>query len=170
MKIDLAEIIKCEGEKLIFADKVAIAPLWLMGETVEFPNAVQIGGSVVNEGKIFRLIADVKGNMAVHCARCGKPMAKEFSFSMEETLMQEDARGSEEILDEDVTVFTGHELELDELVENNIFLNLPVKYLCKEDCKGLCPKCGKDLNEGGCECDHREIDPRLSMLSKFTDK
>lgn len=170
MKIDLSGIIKCEGEKLVFADKLTIPPLWLMGENVEFPDAVALSGDVVNEGKIFRLAGEVKGRMVVHCARCGKPLERDFSFAMEETLIQEDAHSAEDILEEDVTVFSGYGLELDELVENHIFLNLPVKYLCKEDCKGLCPKCGKDLNDGECACDHREIDPRLSVLSKLTDK
>ena len=56
---------------------------------------------------------------------------------------------------------------MDEIVYKNIYMNLPSKKLCKNDCKGLCPKCGKNLNEGDCGCDTREADPRFDALDKF---
>ena len=60
-------------------------------------------------------------------------------------------------------------LELDDIVISDILLSLPQKNLCKGDCKGLCQICGKNLNEGDCSCDKREIDPRLEMLKQFMD-
>ena len=58
-------------------------------------------------------------------------------------------------------------MELDEPVGELLFLELPSRDLCSEDCRGFCPKCGKDLNEGNCDCDTKEIDPRLAVLKKF---
>ena len=55
-------------------------------------------------------------------------------------------------------------MDLDELVRADLLLELPTKVLCREDCKGLCPKCGKDLNFGPCDC-KKEIDPRWQALS-----
>ena len=58
-------------------------------------------------------------------------------------------------------------MELDEPVGELLFLELPSKDLCSEDCRGFCPKCGKDLNTGDCDCNGKEIDPRLAVLQKF---
>lgn len=58
-------------------------------------------------------------------------------------------------------------LDVDNCVQTDIILNLPVKFLCKEDCKGICPKCGKDLNDGECGCQTEEIDPRLEVLKEL---
>ena len=169
MKIDLSQIIKCEGGNISFADAIRIAPLKLMGETIAFSDEVKIVGNIVNEGEIFRMQADIKGTMEVRCARCAKPLSREFSVPMSETLVQE-RDNTDSLHDEDVVVFSGSELEIDTLVENSIFLNLPIKYLCKEDCKGLCPRCGADLNEGNCGCSQKEIDPRLAVLSKLVEQ
>ena len=60
-------------------------------------------------------------------------------------------------------------LDVSELAESDIILALPSKFLCKQDCRGLCPRCGKDLNDGDCDCDTREIDPRLESLKQLLE-
>ena len=60
-------------------------------------------------------------------------------------------------------------IELDEVVISDILLSLPQKFLCSDDCRGLCPKCGKNLNLGDCGCDKREIDPRLAILKQLME-
>ena len=60
-----------------------------------------------------------------------------------------------------------YQLPLDELVEEELILNLPSKNLCRKDCRGLCPKCGKNLNEGLCGCRSDTIDPRLEVLRQL---
>jgi uncharacterized protein len=57
---------------------------------------------------------------------------------------------------------------LDEIVTEDVFLNLPAKFLCSDDCKGMCFKCGKDLNSGSCSCE-KDIDPRLEALKQLLD-
>ena len=59
-------------------------------------------------------------------------------------------------------------LDLSQLALEDVFLSLPSKLLCKEDCKGICPQCGKNLNEGPCGC-KKEVDPRLAALLDFLD-
>ena len=66
---------------------------------------------------------------------------------------------------DDVTLVTPEKQSAGEL----LFLGLPTRDLCREGCRGLCPKCGKNLNEGDCGCDRKEIDPRLAVLKKFLD-
>jgi uncharacterized protein len=62
------------------------------------------------------------------------------------------------------------ELFIDEIIVDNIILSLPIKTLCSETCKGLCPICGQNLNEGDCDCEIENIDPRLQKLKDFYDK
>jgi len=54
-------------------------------------------------------------------------------------------------------------------VYSEVILDLPSKHLCKDDCKGICFKCGKNLNEGECDCETREVDPRLAKLMELLD-
>ena len=58
----------------------------------------------------------------------------------------------------------GYMLNLSELVESDILLELPTKMLCKEECKGLCQNCGKDLNEGSCNCKTQFVNPKFAAL------
>ncbi len=60
-------------------------------------------------------------------------------------------------------------VELDEVVISDILLDLPQKNLCRSDCKGLCPKCGQNLNSGKCECEGKTVDPRLEILKQLMD-
>ena len=60
-------------------------------------------------------------------------------------------------------------LELDEVVISDIVLNLPSKILCREDCKGICPECGKNLNHGDCNCNKTPVDSRLEILKQLID-
>ena len=59
---------------------------------------------------------------------------------------------------------TGYNLDADRLVCNELSLNLPMKVLCKEDCKGICNRCGANLNYGTCGCDTRSLDPRMAVI------
>ena len=62
-----------------------------------------------------------------------------------------------------------YQLPLDELVEEDLILDQPSKRLCKEDCRGLCPQCGKNQNEGSCGCEQKTVDPRLAALQQLLD-
>ena len=58
----------------------------------------------------------------------------------------------------------GYNLNVDELVYDEILLNLPMKVLCKPNCKGICNRCGMNLNYGECGCDRESLDPRMSVI------
>jgi uncharacterized protein len=64
----------------------------------------------------------------------------------------------------EVTFLEGDEIDLDEIIRENIYLSIPVQPLCSEACRGLCPFCGKDLNEGDCTCLQQRADPRFRPL------
>ena len=62
-----------------------------------------------------------------------------------------------------------YQLPLQELVEEDLILDQPSKILCREDCRGLCPQCGKDLNQGLCGCRQETVDPRLAILKQLLE-
>ena len=61
-------------------------------------------------------------------------------------------------------------VDIDDIVANNFLMNVEGKYLCSEDCKGLCQHCGADLNEGDCGCSQENIDPRWAALVDIIEK
>ena len=68
----------------------------------------------------------------------------------------------------DYYLLEGDELDLDDVLESSFILNTDTLFLCREDCKGLCPRCGADLNDGPCGC-KPEKDPRLAVLEQLLD-
>ncbi|MBM4129290.1 MAG: DUF177 domain-containing protein, partial [Nitrospira sp.] len=67
----------------------------------------------------------------------------------------------------DMGFYSGGGLDLLDLIKEQVMLNLPMKTLCAELCKGICPQCGADLNTGTCECEAKTIDPRLAVLKNL---
>ena len=107
------------------------------------------------------------------CARCARP----FRFHLEpEILLLAERRGTdaadEAALEQDgeVLYHDGLELELKQPIREALILDLPVVLLCRPDCRGLCPQCGKDLNEGNCTCAPSAGDPRWEALKDLKNK
>jgi len=68
-----------------------------------------------------------------------------------------------EALDEQFYI-NGYNLDVDQLVGNELTLTLPMRVLCSDNCKGICNRCGTNLNRGTCDCDNRSLDPRMSVI------
>ena len=130
-----------------------------------FNAPVSVKGILSNHSGIVTVDADADFTMSVCCDRCAKPIDFPYDIAINHTLVASlnDEENDDLLLVEDIKNFN-----LDELVTDDIFLNLPSKFLCSEDCKGLCPKCGKDLNDGPCSC-RKDIDPRLAALTQLLD-
>ena len=146
---------------------------------ISFIEPVHIKLKLVNLGREVLVKGSLKTKVKLVCSRC----LKEFPYDLEAKIqeiylwdvpIQKNISPGEiiELKDEDFKfVLEKESLFLDPLVEDVIRLNLPVKPLCRPDCKGLCPVCGQDLNIGECECSKkRQYDPRWEPLMKFIDK
>ena len=108
------------------------------------------------------LNAVVEYTMSMPCDRCAEPVTREYTREFSHTLVRE----SREDTGEFITV-PDERLDLDALVLEDLIMDMPGQYLCREDCKGLCPSCGKNLNEGPCECGEPQVDPRLEVLRQL---
>jgi uncharacterized protein len=83
------------------------------------------------------------------------------SVEQQETVVEREIRADEP----DFSFYEAGAVDVDELVREQLLLALPSRFRCGEDCKGLCPHCGADLNKETCACEHQEIDPRWSALA-----
>lgn len=167
MKVDLSAIIKVTGAKIEIDNNLELDSAEFLGETYKFNEPLHIKGEIYNNGQSLTLAADVTGKMITECARCLKEIEEDVDYEIHELLRRSEG---DEDYDEDMILFDGHEIELDEIVADRFLMNISGRYLCSEDCKGLCPKCGTNLNESECDCDNEYIDPRWQALADILNQ
>jgi len=118
----------------------------------------------------IRLRASYQGNLEVLCARCVEPVASpiEGSFDLIFRPQEADADSAERAITEDETEIGYYDksgLLLEDVVREQVLLSLPARTLCTPDCKGLCPRCGQNLNSASCNCESTAVDPRWNALA-----
>ena len=167
MTIDVSTILKELGGKIDINGDVEMSDTDFLGEMYHFNEPVKVSGSVSNNGQSLILKANCTGHMTTQCARCMKDIVVDIDFDIDENLAQDDGSVSS---DDDVILFEDVKIDIDDIVANNFLMNVEGKYLCSEDCKGLCQHCGADLNEGDCGCSQENIDPRWAALVDIMEK
>lgn len=129
-----------------------------------FPKPVHVSGQVCDDAGMIRLTAQVEAQVHTRCARCAKPVVYDKNVPVDFMLVSQLENDEER---DDVIAVNADEVELNDIVVPELILDMEMAVLCSEDCKGLCPVCGKDLNEGPCSCQTRQVDPRLEVLKKL---
>jgi uncharacterized protein len=129
-------------------------------------------GSQVND---IRLRAAYQGDFEILCARCVEPVPLPLSGEFDLLFRPEDvdANPGERAITPDETEIGYYQesgLSLEDVVREQVLLSLPGRTLCKEDCKGLCPRCGQNLNLATCSCGDAPADPRWNALAGLADK
>ena len=138
---------------------------------VRFPDPVVASGEITNTAGYMRMCLTVEASYIVPCARCLDDVYGTFSFTVERNVAPASMLVDldEDRLDDYIVIEDGC-IEIDDLLLELLELAFPTKFLCREDCPGLCPKCGKKLSEGSCGCTTKEIDPRLEPLRKILEE
>lgn len=131
-----------------------------------FETPVKVKAKLTSFSGSCKLEFEASVVLAESCDRCGKEISYDIEVKQNHILVSKLSNEEDEgeMIEADISNF-----DLDELVYSDIMLNLPSKILCRETCKGLCPSCGKDLNEGPCECGNEIIDARLEILRQLLD-
>ena len=133
------------------------------GETYEIVHKEPVIFHLANTGKGKAVISGhMDLTLSMVCDRCLKPVEVPICFDFEEHI-SEDVLNDPDDADE-FFYMEGYKLDTEKLLGNEILINWPPKVLCKEDCKGICKKCGKDLNLGDCGCDDFVPDPRMAVI------
>ncbi|MFV0349161.1 MAG: YceD family protein [Halodesulfovibrio sp.] len=111
----------------------------------------------------------IAGSVAMPCDRCAEDavitVKQKFTelFSMQEDLLDPGQEPAVRPAKDGQWL----EIEISALLWEEFVVSMPLKPLCKEECKGLCPQCGTDLNTGSCDCKNEELDPRLAVLQNL---
>ncbi|EGC01114.1 YceD family protein [Ruminococcus albus] len=149
MKIHLKELFDIVGEVKEFDYEITPEQV---GEysSYDFTAPIAVSGRAENRAGVVTLDFGVKFGLSQVCDRCLKEFEREYAYEFSHILVRQLHSGRDDY--DEYVVCEDNVLELDELVISDMLLSLPTKILCKEDCKGLCFKCGKDLNEGDCDC------------------
>lgn len=130
-------------------------------------------GPIKFKGKIFkvdveRLIhLDIFYKYKTKCARCLQSTTKEIGTSLDAKLEDYNGKYNDDYEELEEIVYYDDLLDLKYYIYNEVISSLPIRTLCNKECKGLCPKCGADLNTESCDCILEEIDPRLEKLKDF---
>jgi uncharacterized protein len=125
--------------------------------------AVAVTGSLKNAIERFELEARGNCRLRLVCSRCLEPVEHQLSFHISENFVEEEKGVSAADDGEDI-LFRDKTIDIFPAVQRNLFLNIPMKPLCGEDCAGLCPKCGKNLNEGDCDCEGEIVNEQFREL------
>lgn len=161
--MNLHELLLNPGSRLPFRCELST-------DRLDFPavlsyTAAPVGeGFIVNNAGALTLRGTLSAAMRCVCDRCAAEFDREVSYPLDIPL-------ASELQDEenpDYFLLEGDELDLEELLETVFILNMDTRFLCRDDCKGLCSRCGKNLNEGPCDC-RKESDPRLAVLEQLLD-
>jgi len=165
MKLDLKLLAQQPGAVLPFDLQMDLSDVeWYGARPVARP--VHVEGQVRNHAGALELKARLDTVLSLTCDRCAKPFQREKTVEYETLLAFELANGESD----DIILLDGDgELELDGLMREVFLLEMDTKNLCSEDCKGLCPGCGADLNVEPCRC-KKEIDPRLAVLGRLLER
>ena len=165
--VDISALLDGDVGRIDFGFEFEV-PDGVSHDDVTFPRPVRVDGRVTDSGGYVEMTCRADVDYSTFCARCLKPVDGTLSLDWSAGVA---VSGTLESDDTDDYVFAenGRVDVLTPLVEQ-IILEFPSKVLCSGDCRGLCPKCGKDLNEGECSCPKKEPDPRWAPLAKLRDR
>jgi uncharacterized protein len=142
------------------------------GDAYRIVDPVDLEFEIVKDKEKFRLAGTARTTLELTCGRCLEPFRLPVAAVFDQRFLpaSEMAQDPErEVQDEDVDVsyYRDDRIDLNELLREQFYLALPMKPLCREDCRGLCPQCGTNLNAGACDCAPAWEDPRLAPLKRL---
>lgn len=163
MLLDLSKIIQTPDSELPFRTELDLHDLEFGGNhPVQEP--VLAEGIVRNTAGVLVLRGTVSTRLHAVCDRCASEFLREVSYPVQAVLVREIE--DEDTADEWTFLLKEDKADLDEILTTAFVLNMDSKLLCRPDCKGLCCRCGKNLNDGPCEC-RPDVDPRLAVLGQL---
>ena len=164
MLLNVKPILNTPGKRLDFQFELDLSDVEFSGR-YPISRPVAVRGEVRNTAGILELTLNARTTLDAVCDRCGKEFKKEkdvpFACMLAEELQNED--------NDEIELLEDGMVDVGDLARTAFILNMDIKTLCSEDCKGLCPRCGADLNLGPCSC-KKETDPRLAVLAKLLEK
>ena len=163
MKIQFEDFIIKNGRKKPVNLSLNLEPLNFEGEVIDIFEPVKVEGEVYSQEGVVILNASIKTELKMHCSRCLDTFIYPIDIDIEERF----TNNKDLINDEEIMFVEGDSLNITEIIENSIISTLPIKRLCKSDCKGLCSSCGANKNTSSCNCNNEDVDIRLAKLREL---
>ena len=171
MQIHLSDVTDSEGKHIQLQPELELDKIsFQMGDyPILEKTPVELG--ITNTGnKVLELKGIGSVTVGIPCDRCLEQVAVKIPYEIEQKLdMKKSDTERVQDLDEN-DYLTGMDLDVDRLVYLEVLMSWPLKVLCREDCKGICSRCGKNLNKGSCGCAEEPKDPRMAAISDIFSK
>ena len=152
MLINLSELFPVEGKSKTYTVPLEMTHFKGSDCSYKIVEKEPVTLVVTNQGeRVLTVTGKAVLSLEMPCARCLDPVIVPFELEIDQEL------------DEKFSI-NGYNLDVDQLVGNELTLNLPMRVLCSDNCKGICNRCGTNLNRGTCDCDNRSLDPRMSVI------
>lgn len=163
MMINLTDVFTSGGKDRRESLQAELDELSYMGSRYKVceKSPLTMNFSNIGKGKVL-LEGQLKLVLEIPCDRCLKPVKEPLEISFSQELYLPEMLEPEEA--DEQSFMHGYELDVEAFVKNEILINMPVKVLCRPDCKGICKKCGHNLNDGECGCDTFVPDPRMAAI------
>lgn len=164
LRIDLTQFFECSQYNTDIDYTIDMSD-YIYNDKKPFTTPVSVVGSIAKSTEIISLDITISFIMELECDRCLTEFKQDYTINTSHIIV-----ASSQSDDVDF-IIVGSErlLDIDEIVISDILLELPVKFLCSDQCQGLCSGCGADLNKQQCKCNKKEIDPRFKILDQLVD-
>jgi uncharacterized protein len=165
MLISLSEIMNTKDKVDHILAPIEMEKFIYNGNSYEFARKSPVSLTIKNLGNKKVLIeGSAKLSLIVFCSRCLKELhyPMDISFSKEIDFKLTDKERTEEL--DEANYISEYNLDVDILIKGEMIIGFPMRFLCSEECKGLCMHCGALLNKGDCDCDKTVLDPRMSAI------
>lgn len=156
MILDLSDLMEV-GSKREYVKELAVDHIDFRNKEIEIDGPLKVNLDVLKAEDSFVLTGEIEGTLILQCSRC----LRDFPYPVKVDI-------SDELFIEDIKDL--HNVNIFPILVSDIILEIPIKPLHDENCKGLCSICGQDLNEGECDCEEEIVDPRLAKLKEFKQK
>lgn len=171
MKISLTKLFAQDGKSEKYEISLTSETFSIGGQDYRVIEKHPVILGLTHEGnRVITITGSADLTMEIPCARCLTPVAipfqLEFDLQIDLNLSEEEREEKEE----DSSFVEGDELDVEELVRNELIVQWPIRVLCKDDCKGICSRCGANLNIQTCDCDTTGLDPRMAAIKDIFSK
>lgn len=163
MLLDVKPILHTPGKQIDFQFELDLSQVEFAGR-YPVSRPVAVSGTVRNAADVLHLELTAQTVLEDVCDRCGKAFSREKAVPFRCMLAESLENGESD----EIELLRNGAVDLDDLARTAFILAMDTKILCSEDCKGLCSRCGADLNLGPCSC-KKEMDPRLAALAKLLE-
>lgn len=163
MIVDLTDVCSCENKEITKEVAIELTSFDSKLGTFTFLEKKPFDLRIVNEdNKRLLIFGETSVMIAIPCDRCLEDVPTELHLTIDKKFPLGEETEDDEA--ENADYMMGFNLDVDRLIYHEILVNWPMKVLCREDCKGICKKCGTNLNQHDCDCTKSELDPRMAAI------